>query len=764
MAKQKFKASLSKGRASWCVIFPHPMRSGKDGQAGLRVRRGLGTPDESEAQSLVDQLNELLGNKIMWDPSMRETAERQYDSTIVAAFYDDLMPEFQDPMEIRDSVLPMPTKDDGYARALLVGTTGAGKTTILRQLIGTDPTSERFPSTSAAKTTTCNIEIILQDGDEYRAVVTFFSRSYVRQHIEECVVAAVMAYLESRNTGDIEKKLLEHSEQRFRLSYVLGTTKAVRSGGLDNEVTDDEDLYDEDLQDDEEEEDEFAADPIALSQEDRLTLVKSLEDYIRQACEIAEDVQRHVAGILEVSVTELTGDEELNFLELLEGELYGSEAFQVLVDQLLDDVEDRFSYLVNGNVVKKKSGWASHWHFSSTDREAFIKTMNRFSSNYAPSFGRLLTPLVEGIRAAGPFVPTWYSGSIPQLVLMDGEGLGHTPDSTSSISTSITRRYKHTDAILLVDNAAQPMQAAPIAVLQSVVAGGYQSKLSICFTHFDEVKGDNIPNVAMRKEHVLSSLDNAVTAVGKALGPRAEKALANLKEGRTFFLSRIQAPVMRKKRSLSYRELGRLLDTIKAAIEPPKPTEAVPVYDFANFVLGIQKASQEFHKPWLAKLKLRYDPAVGSEHWSRIKALARRLGVWGVDEYDTLKPVADLLSRLQEHIYLSLNNPLDWKPPNAPEDMRQTAIDNIMQELEGRLFELVEKRLFTGKVVSWRTAYDYRGPGSTRVRAHDIRKIYDEAAPIPGEIPTPDSHAFLQEIRDLVRESIKAGGGEIEGD
>lgn len=48
----------------------------------------------------------------------------------------------------------------------------------------------------------------------------------------------------------------------------------------------------------------------------------------------------------------------------------------------------------------------------------------------------------------------------PKLVLLDGEGLGHTPKSVAAISTSLTRRIESTDAIVLVDNAVQPMQAA----------------------------------------------------------------------------------------------------------------------------------------------------------------------------------------------------------------------------------------------------------------------------------------------------------------
>ena len=48
-------------------------------------------------------------------------------------------------------------------------------------------------------------------------------------------------------------------------------------------------------------------------------------------------------------------------------------------------------------------------------------------------------------------------------------------------------------AVLLVDNAAQPMQAAPVAALKGIAVSGNASKLHVIFTHFDQVKGDNLP-------------------------------------------------------------------------------------------------------------------------------------------------------------------------------------------------------------------------------------------------------------------------------
>ena len=72
-------------------------------------------------------------------------------------------------------------------------------------------------------------------------------------------------------------------------------------------------------------------------------------------------------------------------------------------------------------------------------------------------------------QVSGPFKPTWQA-DVPKLVLLDGEGLGHTPRSMSTISTTLSRRIDLVDAVVLVDNATQPMQAAPVAAMKELVA------------------------------------------------------------------------------------------------------------------------------------------------------------------------------------------------------------------------------------------------------------------------------------------------------
>lgn len=754
MAERQNKATLSKGRSGWCVIFRHPVREqGADGKQKLRVRRGLGTRDEAEAAKLVEQLNTILADATFWNPAAHERAKAMFDPRIVAAFFDHLMQDRYDPWGDREKAIPLPGRDAGYAKVQLVGTTGAGKTTVVRQLLGTDPVDERFPSTSAAKTTICDIELVMADGP-FVAAVSFLPKDQVRQYIAECVAAAVVSHLEGAPESDIVRRFLEHSEQKFRLSYILGTLAPAGASA-------DDDL----LSDDDTETDTGPTEAVEIDEATRQAMADCLRGYISEIKDLGDQVCGEVQTALGESMEKASAKDRDAFEELVELELLQHEDFHGLVDRILDEVESRFEFLGDGELTRGRDGWPSLWTHQSEDRASFIRLTNQFSSNYAPNFGRLLTPLVQGIRVMGPFKPKWDGQAIPRLVLMDGQGIGHTADSTTSISTSITRRFQLADTIILVDNAAQPMQAAACAVLRSLVSSGHESKLLVCFTHFDEVKGDNLVGPEARKAHVMGSFDNAIYAIGKSYGRDSEHALKRLIPERVVFLSKIQLPLVTGNR-ITRHGLDRIIELSLAAIQPPGEVVFKPVYDVANLILAIQKATQEFHDRWKGILGMGSRSGVGPEHWTRVKALTRRIGLLRQDEYDNLRPVADMIQLLQNQASNYLSIPLEWKPrPPAEEqeEQRTQVLDGIKKEVFSRLHELSTRRVIAERLSGWVEAYQLRGTGSTRVRARELVTIYESAAPIPNEMPGPDANEFLLEIRELVMEAIVAGGGQVIG-
>jgi hypothetical protein len=751
-ANQKFRASLSKGRSGWCVIFRHPLLDGPGNQK-RRVRRGLGTREEEDAQKLVDQLNTILSSPEMWSPSQRQKLESMFDHRIVAAFMDGVEPDRYDPWGDRELQIPLPGAEQGYAKIQVVGTTGSGKTTLVRQLLGADPVTERFPSTSAAKTTVCDIEIVLAEG-QFKGCVSFLPRDQARQYVADCVAACAFTFMEGGPESEAVRRLFEHPEQKFRLNYLLGPLEESTAGDdSDEDATGEEDLIVED------------ADEGGISAEERQKMASALRGYLDEICALADRLAETVAKGLGQPIEELTASDRDAFEELAEAELLKDDSYHEIVDKIVDDLEGRFESLDQTSLNRGRDGWPTSWVMETANRAEFIHAINRFSSNYAPLFGRLLTPLVQGIRVRGPFKPKWHDGPLPRLVLMDGQGIGHTADSTSSVSTTITKRFKLANLILLVDNAAQPLQAASCAVLSSVVASGNTQKLLVCFTHFDEVRGDNLPDVKARKNHVTGSFDNAVRAIGKTLGREAESSLKRLVPNRLLFLSGIQH-VLKPENKLSRNALAGILKASEASIVPPEPDEFQPVYDVANLIIAIQRATQEFHEKWMGVLGMGGSTGIAAEHWTRIKALTRRIAYFGSDEYDNLKPVADLIQLLQKHISAYLATPLDWhpyEPRQEQEEKRQLALDTIRQKVFGMLHDLSTERIIRKHIADWVVAYDYRGTGSTRLRAKDIRAVYESGAPVPAEMPGKDANAFMLDVRILVKDAVTNSGGKVVG-
>ncbi len=750
MKTQEYLASIQKdkGRSGWCLIFRHPLRAKRDGFKGLRVRIVLGTTDENEARKLAEEMNVLLNDPSYHNLAARERAAKEFNPKIIDAFFEDLTPALRDSWSIRSSRISFPGPEEGYARVLMVGTTGAGKTTLVRQLIGSDPMKDRFPSISPAKTTIADIEIITGEG-LYKAVVTFIDQDRVRKYIEECIAASTIGFFETRNYSELLRRFLIHTEQRFRLSYLLGTlTSQVQT-------TDEDDVKDEDEQLDQE--------LSQLSTEEQEKLKANLHSYIDRIKLLAEGVASDAVLIAKENGIDLkmSPKEDIEAVyELVEENLYDRHEFHDLVDEIANDIETRFDFLTEGELTKGKTGWPSLWYYESDSREDFIRLVNTFSSNYAPRFGRLLTPLVDGIRVFGNFTPAWTDNQI-KLALMDGEGLGHTPDSISSISTTITNKYSNAEAIVLVDNASQPMQGGSLAVLSSLASRGYESKLIVCFTHFEHVIGDNLPNYIERQSQVLASVDNAIVSVGNKLDESVTRALRTLVPKRIIFLSGIQEALSEGSKRTK-QELNRLISTIEELMIPPKPVNVVPIYDDANLVLNIQKSVQQFHDRWRARLKLQYHATIPPEHWSRIKALTRRLGEFGENQYQELRPVADLIQDLLNGFNIFIAKPLKWEPSMVADDIQQQAKANIKQQLDSRLEAYISKSLHIERINEWYDAYIPRGKDSTIKRARIVQGIYDYASPIPGEIPSPDLNRFLKDLRTIVKESINAAGGKID--
>ena len=330
---RKYTASKArtKGGSSWVISFRHPLRRDARGKQGRKIRRGLGTPSEARAQELVDQMNDVLGNVTWHNVAKRTEAEHRFDPIIVRAFYDDIESSSTNSWEIRNQSLPLPSVEDGYSQVLMVGTTGAGKTSLLRQLIGSHPDRDRFPSTSASRTTISDIEVIPTGESQFKAVVTFFGESTVHTHIHECVADACAALWESTPDDKLAEKLLTHRDLRFRLGYIIGTWKQ----GSPTETTSDDWIYDENADESSElGREEDSAFPGQADIEKMQLVLRSYLDRIRS---LADKAKAILQSELEIKIFKLKGSEKEAAQDLFEETVQSIAEFDDLVNNIIDE-------------------------------------------------------------------------------------------------------------------------------------------------------------------------------------------------------------------------------------------------------------------------------------------------------------------------------------------------------------------------------------------------------------------------------------------
>ena len=144
-----------------------------------------------------------------------------------------------------------------------------------------------------------------------------------------------------------------------------------------------------------------------------------------------------------------------------------------------------------------------------------------------------------------------------------------------------------------------------------------------------------------------------------------------------------------------------------------------------------------------------------------MKALCRRVANRWDDEYDGLRPVADFVRQLQASISLWLESPSEWTRVPENEDERQAAIDEIRKKVFNRIHELSKQRLITSHSREWLSAFAYSGTGSSRVRAKELSRIYDDAAPSVTSVLDQTGQEFLNQVIQIVSDAVKEAGGSV---
>lgn len=694
-------------KKGYTVNYRHPVVKDKDNKYGLRIQKGLGTRDEAEAQGFITQLNELLSNEVWWDYNKREDALKRFDEIVVNIFYEPMQDSSIPEEEILSKIM-LPGKIDGYKYGVLLGPSGVGKTTLLRYLCGT--IKEKFPTTSTGRTTTCNMEVIMSDKGLYECVITFMSRLEFSIYVLECIEEACRYCVDTKANKEIVKheiimnKLLNHKDLIIRLSYILGEY-----------LSQDSHEYDEYDEDDE--------------------LIDSKTEEIQEKySEYIESIMMISDGILESKIN----IDEYDFTE--------DELAEELCGSIVDEVQRRFKLLENGEKITANGKWINGYYYTSDNREEFIDIIKRFTSNNKYEWGKLLSPLVTNIRVKGDFRPEGYEKAV-KMVLFDGQGLGHKTTATS-VPFVISEKYKKADAIIIVDNATSPMLANAKLAVKDVITSGFAEKIFMCYTHIDEMQGENFARFNDKREHIVSALSAYLSELRKSDPLVFSGHEETMVIESCYYFSELDSEVVNK---ITRKESEKLFEELQKRFSRTFPEEKIVIeYDEMTLYNHMQIAMDLFRKDWNERIGYPYRTQ-RTEHWSRIKALSNRLANTERDNYNNeLAPLSDLKQRIQEQLNLFMNKPMNVNGLDTIDEKVIKKINLMKGEINDRFIKFIRNELWkdTDQLNYWKKAYAHGGIGSTIDRRNDINFIFDKGAPKFGN--------FIYEMDDQQKKYVTA--------
>jgi len=126
------------------------------------------------------------------------------------------MSRYQEIQNELNAISPVPLD---LPKLYFLGDTGAGKTTIIRKLLGTE--ESKFPTTRQKRTTVAPTEYVIRNGVGFDLTVVLKPLSEIEGYVDEILKDAIGKFYKDRAKEKIVKNIRQTSDQRFRLYYLL---------------------------------------------------------------------------------------------------------------------------------------------------------------------------------------------------------------------------------------------------------------------------------------------------------------------------------------------------------------------------------------------------------------------------------------------------------------------------------------------------------------------------------------------------------------
>jgi len=585
------------------------------------------------------------------------------------------MSRFEETQKKLDELSPIPVN---MPKFYLLGDTGAGKTTIVRKILGTD--KYKFPSVQQKRTTVAVTEYVLSRDLPFRASYIFKSEDQINEFIKEILEVTIEKAYSSDCKGELEaeeivENLEETPDERFRLRYILTTAE------LD---------------------------------------------------EIANIISDSLLPKLHSSINALK-------VELDSSE----EDIGVIVDLALEDINSEFSKIQKHiiSLISKKVAEMCNGHelFSSTDyyqhSEQKLDEFIGQAKNLLSSSKNSVSPVIEYARLEGNLLAEWLPDNT-ELVLIDGEGIGHDTREASRLSARHLDYFHFSDSIGLVEESKKPFASGGKSAMEGIIRNGYLDKFKLIFSKLDEVEvgDDEEPDRNEQIRAVKKGFRNVKNAL------KEDGIESSVENESIYYLSKMKEKEVHPDSTL---EIKKLIKDIKHQFDEVVPQFVEPVYDYEMLSSYLVKSSDNFITKWNSMLN--------SKHWQTVKAFNRRM-CWEWDEFRDMKPVADFHNEVTKELGNFISSPNNWVNSATP-SMQNKSINRVKQEFSNSLLSFSRMIILQTYGEEWRNAMSLSGAGSTLTRKKQIKRIIQETLP---DHKKPEAIKLKDSIKKLLVQSVEA--------
>ena len=585
------------------------------------------------------------------------------------------MSRFEEIQNKLDELSPIPVN---MPKFYLLGDTGAGKTTIVRKVLGTD--AYKFPSVQQKRTTVAVTEYVLSRDLPFKASYIFKTEAQINEFVNEILEVAIEKAYSTDCKGELDieeimENLEETPDERFRLRYILT--------------------------------------PAELE-------------------EIAKIISSSLLPKLHSSINALK-------VELDSGE----EDIGVIVDLALEDIKSDFSEIQKHiiSLISKKVTEMCKGHelFSATDYyqhseqkiDEFIAQAKKLLSSAKNS----ISPVIEYARLEGNLLAEWLPNNT-ELVLIDGEGIGHDTREASRLSARHLDYFHFADSIGLVEESKKPFASGGKSAMEGVIRNGYLDKFKLIFSKLDEVEvGDEEDT---DRDEQIRAVKKGFRNVKNAL--KEDGVESSIGNEHLYYLSKMKE---KEPHPDSVLEISRLIKDIKCQFDEEVPQFIEPVYDYEMLSSYLVKSSDNFISKWNSMLN--------SKHWQTVKAFNRRM-CWEWDEFRDMKPIADFHNEVTKELESFISSPSNWLNSATP-SMQNKSIARVKQEFSNALLSFSRMVILKTYSEEWEEAMSLSGAGSTLIRRSQIKRIIQETLP---DHKKPEAIKLKDSIKQLLVQSVEA--------